>query len=80
MISQSTYFCGVDVAKDSFVASMKNGRFLVKNKIFSMDRIGFSELERMLSPFRQEIVVGMEPTGIYHNNRTCLASLLTKLP
>ncbi len=28
-MNQSMYFCGVDVAKDSFVVSVKNGRLLM---------------------------------------------------
>ncbi len=62
------YFCGVDVAKDSFVVSVKNGRFLTKNRTFTMDRNGFRGFERIISEFKESAVIGMEPTGIYHNN------------
>jgi transposase len=67
-MNESTYFCGVDVAKDSFVVSVKNGRFLTKNRTFTMDRSGFRSFERTISDFKGGTVIGMEPTGIYHNN------------
>jgi transposase len=63
-----TYFCGVDVAKDSFVVSIRNGSILVKNRAFAMNRMGFRDFERTISDFRKDMIVGMEPTGIYHNN------------
>ena len=65
---ETMYFCGVDVAKDSFVVSVKNGRVLVENKTFSMDASGFRSFERIIRDFKQGVVVGMEPTGIYHYN------------
>lgn len=67
-MNESTYFCGVDVAKDSFVVSIKNGKLLMKNRTFAMDRIGFREFEQTIRGFRTNVVVGMEPTGIYHYN------------
>lgn len=67
-MNESMYFCGVDVAKDSFVVSIKNGRLLVKNRTFAMDRNGFRGFERIIRDFKQGVVVGMEPTGIYHYN------------
>jgi len=65
---ESVYFCGIDVAKDSFVVSVKNGRVLVENKTFGMDASGFRGFERIIRDFKQGVVVGMEPTGIYHYN------------
>lgn len=67
-MNKISYFCGVDVAKDSFVASIKNGRFLAKEKTFTMDRVGFKNFEQTIKRFKEDIIVGMEPTGIYHNN------------
>ncbi len=67
-MNKISYFCGVDVAKDSFVASIKNGRFLAKEKTFTMDRVGFKNFEQTIKRFKEDIAVGMEPTGIYHNN------------
>jgi transposase len=67
-MNKSSYFCGVDVAKNSFVASVKNGRLLTKNRTFTMDRNGFRGFERIIRDFKQDVVIGMEPTGIYHNN------------
>ncbi len=67
-MNKISYFCGVDVAKDSFVASIKNGRFLAKEKTFAMDRVGFKNFEQTIKRFKEDITVGMEPTGIYHNN------------
>jgi len=67
-MNEARYFCGVDVAKDSFVVSVKNGRFLAKNRTFTMDRSGFRDFERIISDFKEGVVIGMEPTGIYHHN------------
>lgn len=67
-MNQSIYFCGVDVAKDSFVISIKNGKFLIENKTFAMNTAGFKGFEQTIRGFRTNVVVGMEPTGIYHNN------------
>jgi transposase len=67
-MDKSTYFCGVDVSKNSFVVSIKNGRFLIKDRIFAMNRTGFSEFERIIRDFRENIIIGTEPAGIYHNN------------
>jgi len=67
-MNEPMYFCGVDVAKDSFVVSIKNGRFLVKNRTFAMGRIGFKEFEGVIREFKENITIEMEPTGIYHNN------------
>lgn len=68
MMNQSNYFCGVDVAKDTFVVSIKDHRFWMKNRVFSMERAGFDEFERILTDFKPNLVVGMEPSGIYHKN------------
>jgi len=65
---KSVYFCGVDVAKDSFVVSIKNGRFSIRNRVFAMERKGFKDFERIIRDFNGDVVVGMEPTGIYHYN------------
>ena len=67
-MNKCMYFCGVDVAKDSFVVSIKNGRFLLKNRVFGMTRRGFKEFEGIIRDYRANVVIGMEPTGIYHNN------------
>lgn len=67
-MKKSMYFCGVDVAKDSFVVSIKNGRLLMENRTFAMNRIGFRGFEQTIRDFKKDLIVGMEPTGIYHNN------------
>jgi transposase len=67
-MNKSTYFCGIDVAKDSFVVSIRNGKLLIKNRTFTMDKIGFKGFEQAIRDFKRELIVGMEPTGIYHNN------------
>lgn len=67
-MNNQTYFCGIDVAKDSFVVSIKNGSFIVKNKIFNMDINGFQNLQQTINNYKDSIVVGMEPSGIYHLN------------
>ena len=65
-MKESTYFCRVDVAKDSFVISVKNGEFLMK-RTFIMDKIGFG-FEQTVREFRANVVIGRKPTGIYHQN------------
>ena len=67
-MNETMYFCGVDVAKDSFVVSVKNGRLFTKNRTFAMDRSGLRCFERIISDFKEDVVIGMEPTGIYHHN------------
>lgn len=67
-MNNSIYFCGVDVAKDSFVVSIRNGKLLMKDRTFAMSKSGFKGLERTIKNFRKDALVGMEPTGIYHNN------------
>lgn len=67
-MNESMYFCGVDVAKDSFVVSIRNGKLLMENRTFAMDKSGFKGFERTIKDFRKDALVGMEPTGIYHNN------------
>lgn len=68
MFNKQSYFCGVDVAKDSFVASVKGNGTLITNKTFKMDSSGFSLFANFLSSFPPNILIGMEPTGIYHKN------------
>ena len=62
------YFCGVDVSKNSFLVAVKNGEFLIKNKTFSMDKDGFRRFEKLIYPYKEELLIGMEATGIYHQN------------
>lgn len=62
------YFCGVDISKNSFSIALKNGKFIIKDKIFSMDKEGFMEFERVIYDFKDNLLIGMESTGIYHNN------------
>lgn len=67
-MNQVKYFCGVDVSKGSFSVAVKNGKFVVKDKIFTMDKEGFRGLEGIVKDFKEELLIGMESTGIYHNN------------
>ncbi len=67
-MSQFRYFCGVDVSKGSFSVAVKNGKFVVKDRILSMNEDGFSGLESIIKEFKEELLIGMESTGIYHNN------------
>jgi len=64
----TAYFCGIDVSKDSFSVAIKNGSFILKDKLFSMDSKGFKEFECILSEFKRSLFIGMESTGIYHKN------------
>ena len=63
-----TYFCGVDISKDSFSVAIKNGSFILKDKLFSMNSSGFSSFENIISNLKPHISIGMESTGIYHKN------------
>ncbi|OQX78862.1 MAG: hypothetical protein B6D56_08215 [Candidatus Omnitrophica bacterium 4484_70.1] len=66
-MEKSTYFCGVDVAKNFFVTSVKNGRFLAKNRTFTIDKDGSQDFEEVIKKVKKKGDIGMEPTGIYHN-------------
>jgi len=67
-MNNPAYFRGVDVSKDSFVVSIKNGNLLMKNRIFAMNKNGFNGFERTIRHFSEDMLIGMEPAGIYHNN------------
>ncbi|MFN4132652.1 MAG: IS110 family transposase [Caldimicrobium sp.] len=67
-MTETPYFCGIDVAKNSFVASVKGNGTLIKNKSFFMDSQGFLQFAHFLSHFPPNLLIGMEPTGIYHKN------------
>ncbi|MCM8759847.1 MAG: IS110 family transposase, partial [Candidatus Omnitrophica bacterium] len=62
------YYCGIDVSKESFSVAVKNTSFMIENKNFLMDKTGFEKMEKVLSPFKQHLVVGTKSTGIYHKN------------
>lgn len=62
------YFCGIDVSKESFSVAVKNEQFLAEDQKFSMDKAGFERLHRLLTPYQGKLLVGMESTGIYHQN------------
>jgi len=63
-----TYFCGIDISKDSFSVAIKNGSFILKDKLFSMNSSGFSRFENIISNLKPHLSIGMESTGIYHKN------------
>ena len=67
-MTEIEYFCGIDVSKHSFSVAIKNGKFIVKDKVFTMNKEGFNGLENMLKEFKENLLIGMESTGIYHNN------------
>ncbi|MCM8774503.1 MAG: hypothetical protein NC820_07215 [Candidatus Omnitrophica bacterium] len=60
------YFCGVDVSKDFFSVAVKNGKFVVKDKIFAMDKEEFEGFERIVKDFKEELLIGMESTEIFN--------------
>jgi len=62
------YFCGIDVSKNSFSCALKNGKFIFKNKVFRMDIERFEDFEKLIYPYKNNLLVGMEATGIYHQN------------
>jgi len=61
------YFCGADVSKNSFSIAVKNETFILENS-FSMDSKGFESMDKILSPYKDKLLIGMESTGIYHSN------------
>ncbi len=65
-----SYFLGIDVSKDSFDACLVNANQEVRmNEKFSMDSEGFEKLLQNLLAFeRDDTLVVMESTGIYHTN------------
>jgi transposase len=68
IMNQITHFCGIDVAKHSFSVAIKNGNCMVEEKTFEMDAEGFKGLESIIQSFQQQLLIGMEFTGIYHTN------------
>jgi transposase len=62
------YLCGIDVSKSSFSIAVKNGSFIIKDRLFEMNRSGFSKFEQLIRGFKPSIRIGMESTGIYHKN------------
>ncbi|MCM8757895.1 MAG: IS110 family transposase, partial [Candidatus Omnitrophica bacterium] len=63
-----SYFLGIDISKDSFVSSLKNGSFIFKNRLHQMNLKEFISLENTIQPFKKNLLIGMESTGIYHKN------------
>lgn len=63
-----SHFCGIDVSKQSFAVAIKNGTFLVKNRSFGMNKVGFDEFENLIKSLKNSLLIGMESTGVYHNN------------
>jgi len=64
------YFLGIDISKDSFDFSFtdETEKVLYKDH-YQMDMTDFTKLSEYLSPFsKDEILVVMEATGIYHLN------------
>lgn len=62
------YFIGIDVSKDNFVVSCKNEKFIFENKKFNMDNDGLQLASSILKNFKEESIIGIEATGIYHFN------------
>lgn len=61
-------FVGIDVSKDNFVVSGKNEKFVFENRKFNMDKEGFEKFENLIKSLGKDVVLGVEPTGIYHFN------------
>jgi len=64
------YFLGIDISKDSFDFSFtdETEKVLYKDH-YQMDITDFTKLSEYLSPFsKDEILIVMEATGIYHLN------------
>jgi len=64
------YFLGIDISKDSFDFSFtdETEKVLYKDN-YQMDMDDFTKLSEYLSPFsKDEILIVMEATGIYHLN------------
>lgn len=69
-MSVFSYYLGIDVSKDSFDACLIDAQeSILMNEKFEMDSDGFERLLRILQNFdRDNILVVMESTSIYHNN------------
>jgi len=67
-MKKPSYSCGIDISKDSFAVAVKNGTFIIKDKSFTMNRQGFDDFDRLIKDFKGNSLIGMESTGIYHNN------------
>lgn len=65
---EASYFLGIDISKDSFSCAIKNGSFIFKNRIYKMNLKDFKVLEDTIRPFKENLLIGMEATGIYHKN------------
>ena len=65
-----SYFLGIDVSKDSFDACLIDAKQKVRmNEKFSMDVDGFEKFLQILLKYeRDDVLIIMESTGIYHNN------------
>jgi len=63
-----SYSCGIDISKDSFTVAMKNETFIIKDKSFTMNKQGFDNFDNLIKDFKGDSLIGMESTGIYHNN------------
>ena len=61
-------FIGIDISKDSFDVTLLEGSGEIKLEVkLTMDREGFDTLLEYLSPYaKEEQLIAMEATGIYH--------------
>ena len=62
------YFVGIDVSKNSFSVAVKNTSSFTTYRQFPMEKEGFDALDIILSQIRNNCIIGMESTGIYHAN------------
>lgn len=61
-------FIGIDISKDSFDVALLEGSGEIKLEVkLTMDRDGFDTLLKYLSSYsKEELLIAMEATGIYH--------------
>jgi transposase len=67
-------YVGIDVAKETHYAAVMNsvGEVLIEPFAFGNNAAGFCLLQTKLSAFdRNELLVGLESTGIYSENLIC---------
>ncbi len=62
------YFCGIDTSKDSFSVAISSHSSSFFSSSFPMSLQGFLSFEKIISPLKDSLLIGMESTGIYHLN------------
>lgn len=61
------YYCGIDIAKYKHTAIVLNdqGQVVIPAKLIENTREGLEQLVKLLTPFQNDITIGLEATGHY---------------